>query len=269
VEFLQNYPYADVLIGAHTHMPIRETELHNGVMITQADASLRYVSHITLQVTDGKVTKKENRLLDVNAFSRGDPQVQAMVDGFNNNEALTHVLTQALNDFSNKEELGCLMTDAIRIETGADIAIQNPGGVRIKTFPKGDITVRDVYQLDPFNNEIMEFHLTGAEVLRLIEAAYIVENKDAPIVSGIRYVLELDRQGNVKKIDVTMEDGARLNLQRTYKVVMNSYLGSVAQYEKTDAGKSLHIRTTEQTVEYLEKQPAVDYKGVKRITIKN
>ena len=269
VEFLQNYPYADVLIGAHTHKPIRETELHNGVMITQADASLRYVSHITLQVTDGKVTKKENRLLNVNAFSRGNAEVQAMVDEYNNNDALLRVLTEVLNDFANKEELGCMMTDAIRIETSADIAIQNPGGVRIRTFPKGAMTVRDVYQLDPFNNEIMEFQLTGEEVLRLIEAAYIVENRDAPIVSGIRYTMELDRQRNVKKVDVTMENGARLNLQRTYKVVMNSYLGSVAQYEKADAGKSLHIRTTEQTVEYLEKQPAVDYKGVKRVTIKN
>jgi 2',3'-cyclic-nucleotide 2'-phosphodiesterase (5'-nucleotidase family) len=70
VEFLQQYPYADVLIGAHTHMPIRETELHNGVMITQADSHLKFVSHITIQLTDGKVAKKENRLLDVSAFSR-------------------------------------------------------------------------------------------------------------------------------------------------------------------------------------------------------
>jgi len=192
-----------------------------------------------------------------------------MVDGFNNNEALTRVLTQVLNDFTNKEELGCLMTDAIRIETGADIAIQNPGGVRIRTFPTGQMTVRDVYQLDPFNNEIIEFQLTGEELLLLIEAAYIVENRDAPIVSGISYTMELDRQRNVKKIEVTTDDGARLNLQRTYKVVMNSYLASVTQYKKTDHGKNLHVRTSEQTIAYLEKQPAIDYKGVKRISIKN
>ena len=96
VAFLNRYPYADVLIGAHTHKPIWATELHNGVMISQAVSHLKYVSHITLHLKDGKVVKKENRLLDVNAFSLKDEEVQAMVDVFNNNEALLRVLTQVI-----------------------------------------------------------------------------------------------------------------------------------------------------------------------------
>ena len=268
VTFLNQYPYADVLIGAHTHKPIADTELHNGVMITQADCNLKYVTHITLQLTDGVVTAKESRLLDVNAFSHKDESVQAMVDEYNNNDALLRVLTQAVNDFGSYEELGYLMTDAIRIETGADIAFQNPGGVRLPNFPKGPITVRDVYRLDPFNNEVIEFNLTGEELLRLIEAAYIAEYKQESYVSGITYELELGAEGKIKKIQVKMEDGSRLNLQKTYKVVMNSYLSAVSKYEKTDPGHSLFITSAEMTIKYLEKQPAVDYQGVKRVQIK-
>ena len=258
-----------MLIGAHTHKPVHTTELHNGVMITQADYNLKYVTHITLQVTDGIVTNKESRLLDVNAFSSKDSEVQAMVDGYNSNEALLRVVTQAITDFDSYEELGYLMTDAIRIESGADVAFQNPGGVRLPNFPKGPITVRDIYRLDPFNNEVITFNLTGEELLRLIEAAYIAEYKQASYVSGITCDLELDNEGQIKNIQVRMEDGSRLNLQRTYKVVMNSYLSAVSQYEKADPGQSLFITSAEMTIRYLEKQPAVDYKGVKRMTIKN
>jgi len=269
VRFLQQYPHADVLIGAHTHMPIDTTELHNGVMITQADSKLKYVTHISIQLTDGVVTKKESRLLKVDAFTRKDAAVQAMVDGFNNNEALLRVLTQVTADFGSDEELGYMMTDAIRIETGADIAVQNPGGVRLSSFPKGPVTVRDVYRLDPFNNEVMAFDLTGEELLRLLEAAYIAENKLPPFVSGIQYEMALDKQGKITKLQVKMADGSPLNPQRKYKVVMNSYLSAVSQYEKADLGQSLFSTTAEKTIEYLEKQAGVDYRGVKRMTIKN
>ena len=269
VELVNQYPYPDVLIGGHTHKRIDGTDLQNGVMITQAESHLKYVTHITLQLTDGVVTNKEARLLDVNAFPRKDPDVQAMVDGFNNSETLNRVLTQALTDFGSYEELGYLMTDAIRIETGADIALQNPGGVRIETLPKGPVTVRQIYRLDPFGNEVIEYTLTGEEVLRLIETAYIAENQKAPYVSGITYEMELDKQGKVKKLQVKMADGSRLNLQRNYKVVMNSYLAAICQYKKADPGKGLFRTSADFTIQYLEKQAAVDYKGVKRMMIIN
>ena len=268
VEFLYQYPYADVLIGGHTHTRVETTELHNEVMITQAESSLKYITHITLQVTDGVVTKKESRLLDVSASSQQDDEIQAMVDDFNNNEALRRVLTQALTDFDSYEELGYMMTDAIRIKTGADIAIQNPGGIRLKTLPKGPITVRDIYRIDPFNNEVIEFHLTGEEMLRLIEAVYMVEYKQPPFVSGITYEMEIDNQGQIKNLQVKLADGSPMNLQRSYKVVTNSYLSAVSHYEKADAGKSIFRTTAETAIDYLEKQPAVDYQGEKRMTIK-
>ena len=261
------YPYADVMISGHTHYRVEGTDLHNSVMVTQADSHLKHVTHITLQVTDGEVTHKKARLLNVNAFRHKDPDVVAMVDSYNNNEMFFRELTQALTDFSSYEELGYLMTDAIRIETGADIALQNPGGVRISTLPKGPITVRQIYQLDPFGNEVIEFNLTGEEVLRLIEASYFAENKKPPYVSGITYKMELDPLGNIKELQVKLEDGSKLNLQRHYKVVLNSYLAAVAVYEKEDPGSGLFRPASDFTIEYLEKQPAVDYHGIKRITI--
>ena len=269
IRFANQYPFADLLITGHSHTLIEQTELHNNVLITQAESQLKYVTHITLQFIDGKISNKEARVYNVDAFLRKDTDVQMMVDGFNNNELLHRVLTQAITDFSSYEELGYMMTDAIKAEAGADIAFQNPGGVRLGSFTKGPITVKDIYQLDPFGNEVIEYNLTGNEVLRLIETSYLANNNHVSYVSGITYEIELDREKKIKNIQVRMEDGSRFNPLRTYKVVMNSYLAAIAKYEKVDEGRSLFRTSADLTIEYLEKQPAVDYKGVKRITINN
>jgi len=259
------YPLADVIISGHSHTRIDGTELHNNVLITQAESHLKYITYITLQITDGKITNKKAQLLNVNAASTKNETIQTMVDDFKNSKTLNRVLTQVAADFGNKEEFGSMVTDAIRKETNADIAFQHPGGIRKESLPKGDLTVATVYQIDPFNNEVIMFNLTGKEILRLIETAYLTDNKQAPFVSGISYEIELDKQQQIKKINVKMEDGSPLNLQRTYKVVMNSFMAATCKYEKTDQGHSLFKTTAELTIQYLEKQPSINYQGVKRI----
>ncbi len=49
-----------------------------------------------------------------------------------------------------------------------DVAILNFGGIR-SCFPKGDITVGDVYKVSPFDNYIVTVTLSGGELQRVIE----------------------------------------------------------------------------------------------------
>jgi len=268
VELANNFPDLDLLISGHSHTRIDGGELHNGVLLTQAGSHLHYATLIKIQLTDGAVTKKEAELLDVSSFSREDADVQAMVDELSDNKFLQRVLTRVMRDLNNPEELGCMATDAIRIETGSDIAIQNPGGVRLKTYPQGPITVEQVYRMDPFANEVIAYNLTGEEVLRLIETAYYADYNAPSYVSGIQYEMTVDNQNKVKTIKVKMEDGSSFNLQKTYKVVLNSYLDKVCQYEKKDQGRGLFRTSADYMIDYLEKQPAIDYQGIKRITLK-
>ena len=268
IELAQQFPFFDMIISGHSHTPVKTTEIHNGVLITQAESGIKYVTHSTLKLTDKKITNKEAYLLNIRDFSHGNSEVQAIVDIFNNDESLLRVVTQVITDFENYEELGCMMTDAIRFETNADLALQNPGGVRFHTFPKGPITVRDIYRLDPFNNNVIEFELTGAEFLLLIEAAYNAESKQPPYISGATYDIEIDKNAQIKKIDIKMSDGTKFDIKRKYKVVLNSYLSAVSKYEKADPGKDTHRTSASMTIEYLEKQKSIDYNGVKRVFVK-
>lgn len=268
VTLANHFPELDLLISGHSHTRIDGGELHNGVLLTQAGSHLRYATLIKVQVTNGEVTKKEAELLDVSTFSKEDAEVQTLVEELSDNKFLQRELTQVTHDLNSPEELGCMATDAIRIETGADIAFQNPGGVRLKTYPRGPMTVEQVYRMDPFGNEVISYNLTGEEVIRLIEAAYYADYNAPAYVSGIQYEMTVDKQNKVKKIKVKMEDGSRFNLQKTYQVVLNSYLDKVCQYEKQDQGKGLSRTSADYMIDFLEKQPAIDYQGVKRVTLK-
>jgi hypothetical protein len=56
--------------------------------------------------------------------------------------------------------LGNLITDAMRAETGAQIAIENGGGIRASIQP-GDVTLGDVLTVLPFGNLVSTFSLSG------------------------------------------------------------------------------------------------------------
>lgn len=262
----------DVFITGHSHTAVDHEaadtkSLHNNILITQAGSHLKFATYIIVELEDGKVTKRMARLLKVPVPNM---DVQALVNELNNNEFFKRELSQSPNGFPVHEELGCLFTDALRAETAADIALQNVGGIRAETLPKGPIAVANVYEMDPFGNEAVEFHLTGEEVVRLIEAAWRADRKRAPYVSGITYDMTLAPGGDsVESITVrTDADSPPFDLQRRYKVVMTSYIAAVSDYKKTDMGKELGRLASDLVIEYLQKQESVDYKGVKRANVK-
>ena len=49
---------------------------------------------------------------------------------------------------------------------------------------------------------------------------------------------------------------------------MSTYLAAVADYKKSDPGKELGRLASDLVIEYLQKQPEIDYKGVKRANVK-
>ena len=67
--------------------------------------------------------------------------------------------------------MGNLIADAMRAQTGADIAIMNGGGIRAdRTYDAGvQLTRRDILTELPFGNLTMVTELPGAQVLLALE----------------------------------------------------------------------------------------------------
>lgn len=262
-------PEVDVIIGGHTHTRVDPCRMEGNVMITQAERFLKYATLVTLTVQDGKVVDKQATLIDVLHYPTRVAAVQAMVDSFSNDQTLQRVLTQATNPFACKEELGCLMADAMRQEAQADIAVQNSGGVRYDTKEAGAFTVNDVYRLDPFGNEMVVFNLTGEEMERMLAAICRADDYGPAYVSGIAYTIHLGADNrDVKNVSITLPDGSHFDRKRTYRVVMSSYVATVSDYEKEDEGTNLFLVVSDGIIHFLSRQPSVDYLGVSRVTIK-
>ena len=263
-EIAEQFPELDAIFGGHSHTRVAEKQLVNNVMITQAEAKVKFVTLSTFTFKDGKLVDKDMQLLSIKDFPKRDAKVQAMVDQYNSNEYFRTVVTNNMTPIESYESLGCLMTDAFRYTTGADMSFQNPGGVRFDTLSARPVTLKDIFALDPFDNEIIAFTLSGQEIINLMKSCFTTDG--GPIYcSGCTYKYKVNDEGEMTDIEVTLENGKPLDLNAKYNIVMNSYMSSVFDYEHEDEGRSTFRSSNELMLEYLANHPEIDYVKAHRV----
>ena len=159
-----------------------------------------------------------------------------MVAKFNNNEAFLKVLGH--NDAAIEdcyECLGSLMADADRVLADADMGFQNFGGVRFDSMAVRPILLKDVLSLDPFDNELVVFQMTGQEIVDFLGVSFFTD-RGPNYCSGCTYTYSVDEEGQMKDCQVTLDNGKPMDLKATYKVVMNSYMSSAFDFPHADPG---------------------------------
>lgn len=262
MELAQAYPYLDAIIGGHTHTLVEDPHEVNGVMVTQSGSKLEYATLHLFNIKDGKVVDMSAKVLNVKDSKKSDAELQAMVSRFNDDPRINEAIATAATKFENREELGCMMTDAFREVSGADFAFQNTGGVRVSHLKKGPITVKDVYEIDPFENEIVVYTMTGAQLEDFIIDSYRKNGRHPSHVSGMKY--EVIRNGNNLSANIVPDKG-EFSKSATYKVAVNSYVASTVNIKSLNEGQSQYMTSEEMMVEFLKKQKVVDYHGVVRV----
>ena len=262
VKLSAQLPWVDLIVGGHSHTQVKGGEMHNGLLITQNVNRLARVTHITLTLENGKVTGKTAENIAIKGVKRENKVVAKLTDYFTNNPAFDEVL--AVNDqpVSTYEELGCLMTDAYLKAANADISLQNYGGVRYDTLSIRGITVKDVLQLDPFQNNLVEMTVTGNEFIDILKMCFVNDQARFPLISGAtaEYVLDATKQ-KVTKVVLYGPDGKKLNLKKTYRVVTNNYVQAITPTNRKDEGHSLGIGTAEAIMQFLKAKGHVNYQG--------
>ncbi|MBP5507205.1 MAG: bifunctional metallophosphatase/5'-nucleotidase [Prevotella sp.] len=267
VALAEKFPYFDLIIGGHTHTQLKGGELHNGVLVTQNENKLKLATYITLNVENGKLVGKSAKNINIKSFPKKNEVAESMVEFFASNPEFKRVLTTA-EEFDNLEQLGCLMCDALTETTGADIALQNGGGVRFSEKKAGPFTVNDVLRLDPFGNECIEMELTGEEFKKMYISCFTNDSHDPPFVSGVKCELVADTlTREAKDVRLYTLDGKKLNLKKKYRVVCNSYVAAICDAPRKDQGHSIGKRCSDLLIQFLDGHAPIDYRNVKRVTI--
>jgi 2',3'-cyclic-nucleotide 2'-phosphodiesterase (5'-nucleotidase family) len=115
-----------------------------------------------------------------------------------------------------------LLTEGKEIvtELGEDvhpsISYYNYGGIR--TFiPEGKITVGKIFELMPFENELVFLELSGAQVQEFLD---VIAEKGGDSVGGVRFKIS---ENKAKNVEVA---GKSLNEKEHYWLVTNDYVAA-------------------------------------------
>ena len=116
--------------------------------------------------------------------------------------------------------LGNIFVDFMKDLTKSDISILNSGGLRTTLIP-GNITQNDIYNMFPFDNQIVTFKLNGYDLKKLIKNIQIGNYSFYPI-SGIKITVSLNP--NKRILNVYLSNGDEIDDNKLYKITSVDYL---------------------------------------------
>jgi 5'-nucleotidase len=254
----------DVVLGGHSHTLLSSTYSAaadsyplqiedadgNVVYYGQAGANGLYLGRMDLTFdAEGAITRAAGDTILLSRYITPDVAMQTLIDnlsgpvdelGNQSINATTDVLLVGDRLVCRVEEcnLGNVIADGLRAETGAQIAIMNAGGIRAD-IEAGEITLGEVLTVQPFGNTVATLSLTGADVIAALEngvSRIVVENGLVvrqgangrfPQVSGIRYSYDPTQEAGsrIVSVEVQAEDGSfsPIDPAATYTIATNSF----------------------------------------------
>jgi 2',3'-cyclic-nucleotide 2'-phosphodiesterase (5'-nucleotidase family) len=107
-----------------------------------------------------------------------------------------------------------MLKEGLKKDPAIQFTLATRGGLRT-IFPKGNITVSHVFELMPFENEMVVLKLSGQNVQQVID---FIAKKDGEPVAGIRMKIRDNRA-----YDVTI-GGQPFDITKTYYLLTYDYL---------------------------------------------
>jgi len=231
-----NYPYFDLIIGGHSHS--KTNTIENNIPIFQAGGNLNYLGKIHLIIKNKKIENLTYDLIDLSNYTNFDSNIKDIIEAYNENANLDEIIGYA-NSFHSKDQVGYFYTDALRNEMNVDLTFQNTGGIR-SSLNEGDITKREIYTIDPFNNTSVTYTMSVSEI------KHFLKNSSA----GFYYSgYAIEQEGN--EIIIKNENNDILDENTTLTIGLNDYIPAVYDTYFTQTPTIRPYTTAETIINYL------------------
>ena len=238
-DLLSREPKLDLVLGGHEH------EAHDSVVsgrhVLKADANARTAQFVTLWGGKGQ-WRQAVGLVPIDSRLPSDTAVGRVVEAWDDSlrqrlgperaVATTTAPIDARDEVSRKREsaLGDLVADAIRAETGADVALINAGSMRLDDVIRaGSLTN---YQLEsiflfPDETRIVSFPVAGDRLRELLEHGV----SDSALgkggflqVSGVTFTYDPARPSGKRLVgDIRRAGGGPISAGDTVRVAFDVY----------------------------------------------
>jgi len=242
--------FVDLVVGGHSHQLYNE--VYRAVPMIQSGAHMQYLTKLVLQVADGKIVNKAYTLIDLSEDHPEDLAVANTIAAYNNRPEFYTTLATASHDH-DRAETACFYTTALLEETGADLSIQNYGGVRAN-LAEGNIRPYDIYTIDPFGNGLETYSMKVSELKTFFQSQY-----------SMAYAgLDIQREGNNILIRATA-GGNVLADTTQLTIAVNDYISNTNPDNFQQLLKRYDFTTADYLIAFLSKQEtAIENDGCDR-----
>ncbi|CAG1020920.1 partial Trifunctional nucleotide phosphoesterase protein YfkN, partial [Methylococcales bacterium] len=218
-------PEINLIVGGHEHFFI-EKQIGK-TWITKADADIKSAIVHDIQVNPGGTVETSHQHIELDSSIEKDPIVQAEIEnqlarlekvfqksGKDMRQVLGHTqyLLEGVEPAVRGREtaLGDFLADVIRERMKSDVAFTNGGGIRINdNIPPGPVTTYDMEGIFYYDNNLVSFELTGAQLLDILRVSvsksHLGDGRFLQ-VSGIRFKYHVKDQAGKPAYSIEATD---------------------------------------------------------------
>lgn len=282
----------DIIVGGHSHTEVdgvksNENLFYNAdndpIVIVQTGENAKNVGVLNVEFDqNGDITAADNNLIPTN--QEKSPVLNYLKDATMGPSpkigTVNEIEPLPVNRRTTPSPWTHFMCDAMRTETGADIAFINAANTR-KVPKKGTLTERDIMESTPLKNTLLVKKMTEKEIVRAIkdslQATFSNETGEPGIlhVSGLTYVA--DDSGNLKELNFVDKEGNKTPIDinnpsdKIYNVCYDSFVAKGTEYpvfvpetmtHKT-VDKTFDFDKDKLTIDYINKHPDKEQLSVK------
>ncbi len=233
---LSKIPGIDLVIDGHSHTLLNDiVQVEGGAPVTSTGEYLNNLGKVVLEFTDDGV--KAETVLIPNPKRFEDHKILNLVSDIEGSQSaiLDTVIGKTDVDLigeraivrTQETNLGDYVCDVLIELSGAEVALFNGGGIR-KTVPAGDITIRDINEVFPFGNYVVQISVTGEQIVQALEHGYRLmpeSNGGFAQIGGITCTVDPSKEVGSRVSDVKVQ-GAEIDLAKSYVMVTNDFLAA-------------------------------------------
>ena len=237
-QLAQQFPFFDLIIGGHSNQLL--DEVINNIPVFQAGNDLNYLGKIVISVKDRSVETIGFELIDLNEYEDFDPSIKELTDEYDASMPELDEVIGCSHLYHQRSNVGCFYTDAIKGQMMVDISFQNTGGIR-SDLDEGDITRREIYEIDPFNNGTVNYTMTVEEI-----KTFLQESGSGFYYSG----KQIEQVGN--EVQIRDSNGMLLADEVDLSVGINDFIPAIFESYFPEDKMIIDQTTAETIITYLE-----------------
>lgn len=235
-DIANNVEGIDAIFGGHNET-LLAAEMINGIAVAKGDFYGNELSHISITFDrDGKTvtgsTIENISVADAAAGLNGDETVAGIVAEYAVEadrifeEKIGEASEDCEVDYFYECSISNWFSNAVKDATGADMAFINPSGI-FESVPAGEINLRKLYQMSPFENELVVAEITGAQLRGLWETT--LETERMPqygtlAFAGLYITYDSAAEDGSKVQSLSLPDGTEIKDDDVFTVATLDFL---------------------------------------------